>query len=77
MADYLQRVPNPKRALLEEGMINVACVFKVLQSCDVGMACRKALRHKIILQAYCLPVTKLSLWFAKTTICPRCTDGSA
>ena len=40
-ADYLQRVPYSKRALLEESMINAACVFKVLQSCGVGMACRK------------------------------------
>jgi len=69
-----------KRALLKGNMINVASVFKVLQSCGAGMACRKVLRHKIIHQVHCLPVTKLSLWFApvrsnKTS--PRCTDGSA
>ena len=29
------------------------------------MACRKVLRHKIICQAQCLHVTKLSLWFAQ------------
>jgi len=46
-------------------MINVASVFKVLQSCDAGMTCRKVLRHKIIRQAQCLHVTKLSLWFAR------------
>jgi len=46
-------------------MNNVASVFKVLQSCGAGMACQKALRHKIIRQAQCLHVTKLSLWFAQ------------
>jgi len=46
-------------------MINVARVFKVLQSCGGGMACREVLRHKIIRQAQCLHVAKLSLWFAQ------------
>jgi len=45
-ADHLQSVPYSKRALLEEGMIYVASVFKVLQSCDSGMACRKVLCHR-------------------------------
>jgi len=40
--DFLQRDPYSKRALLEESMINVASVFKVLQSCGAGMACRKS-----------------------------------
>ena len=63
--NYLQRVPYSKRAVLEESMINVARVFKVLQSCGGGMACREVLRHKIIRQAQCLHVAKLSLWFAQ------------
>ena len=46
-------------------IINVASVFNVLQSCDAGMACRKVVRHKIIRQAQCLHVTKLSLWYAQ------------
>ena len=32
--------PLSKRALLEESLMNVASVFKVLQSCGAGMACR-------------------------------------
>jgi len=39
--DFLQRDFYSKRALLEESMISVASVFKVLQSCGAGMACRK------------------------------------
>ena len=39
--DLLQRVPYPKRALLEESMINVTSVFEVLQSCRAGAVCRK------------------------------------
>ena len=37
----LQRDPCSKRALLEERVIYVAIVFKVLQSCDADIACRK------------------------------------
>ena len=37
-ANYLQRVPYPKRALLEEDMVYVASVFKVLQSCGASTA---------------------------------------
>jgi len=37
----LQRDPCSKRALLEEGVIYLAIVFKVLQSCDAGIACQK------------------------------------
>jgi len=48
MADYLQRDPYSKRALLEEGMINIACVFKVLQSCGAGMACQKVVTRLFI-----------------------------
>jgi len=44
--DYLQRVPYPRRALLEEGMINVACVFKVLQSCGAGNGLPESLTSK-------------------------------
>jgi len=46
--DFLQRDPYSKRALLEESMINVAIVFKVLQSCDAGMACRKVVTRFFI-----------------------------
>ena len=50
----LQRDPCSKRALLEENVIYATIVFKVLQSCDAGIACRKVSR---------LPVTKRLQWF--------------
>ena len=65
-AEDLQRLPYSKRALLKEAMFIVAIVFKVLQS-GAGVAWRKKLRHKIINQACCLPVTKLSLCFVTFT----------
>ena len=65
-AEDLQRLPYLKRALLKEAMLIVAIVFKVLQS-GTGVAWRKKLRHKIINQACCLPVTKLSLCFVTFT----------
>jgi len=40
--------PYSKRALLEESMINVACVFKVLQSCGADAACRKVVTRFFI-----------------------------
>ena len=46
--DSLQKVPYPKRALLEEAMINVTCVFKVLQSCRAGAVCRKVVTRLFI-----------------------------
>jgi len=46
--DSLQKDPYSKRALLEEGMINVASVFKVLQSCGAGMACQKVVTRLFI-----------------------------
>ena len=63
-ADYLQRVPYSKRALLEESTVNIASVFKVLQSCGVG-GLPETFTSQIIRQAQCLHVTKLSLWFAQ------------
>ena len=51
-ADYLQRDPYSKPALLEESMIYAASVFKVLQSCDAGMACRKVSRHRSLVKRY-------------------------
>ena len=40
-AGDLQRLPYSKRALSEESVIYVAIVFKVLQSCDAGIASGK------------------------------------
>jgi len=37
----LCRVPCSKRALLEEAIVYISCVFKVLQSCGTSTACRK------------------------------------
>ena len=44
--NYLQRLPCSKRALLKEGVVKIASAFKVLHSCDAGMACQKVLRNR-------------------------------
>ena len=63
-ADYLQRFPYSKRALLEESIVSIASAFKVLQSCDAGKLAGKfyVTDHS---SAQCPHVTKLSLRFGQ------------
>jgi len=49
---------------MEESIVYIAGVFKVMQSCDAGRL-EESFSSQIIRQAQCLRVTKLSLWFAQ------------